>query len=94
MAASTSGRSPVSPAKVKLTPPVQYRPEAEYVTSGGKEVCIEFTELGLYKPYFYSGGELPNQLDQSFTSKKRAIEAIVDYLRSDDVRGTAIWPGK
>lgn len=89
-----SGPSPVSHHKVKLTPPDQFRPEAEYVTSGGKEVCIEFTELGLYKPYFYSGGELPDILDQSFTSKRRAHEAIVEYLRSDNVRGNARWPSK
>jgi hypothetical protein len=92
VAVSTSGPSPVSQAKVKLTPPIQYRPNAVYVTSGGKEVCIEFTEQGMYKPFFYTGGQLPEALDQCFTSKRRAHEAIVQYIMEDNVRGNAKWP--
>jgi hypothetical protein len=81
-----------SARKVHLTPPEpKARPDAEYVTSGGAELVIT-EHNGLFTIHFYRGGQLPASLEGSFTSRLYAHRAVVSYLQSDNVRGTAKWP--
>lgn len=59
-----------------------------FMTPNGKEIKIyQVKNTALYKPAFSSGGELPKELDQMFTSPQKAGEQIQKYLNSKE-KGT------
>lgn len=90
----TRGRSPgvSSPHKQVLTPPTFILSDnPQYITSGGAELQL-YRSQSLWRVQFYRGGELPASLAGAFLTKSDAHRAVVLYLKSHNVRGTAKWP--
>lgn len=59
------------------------------MTHNGKEIKVAFdNKNGLYKVFFGSGGELPEELAGLFTSDKEANIAILKYLDRTKPRKT------
>jgi hypothetical protein len=54
-----------------------------FETENGKELkIVQIKNTALYGVQFTSGGELPKDLNQMFTSPKLAADAIERYLNS------------
>lgn len=53
---------------------------AKHVTPNGKEIEIKRDSRGLFVIAFTSGGELPEELQGSFTDTAKANRAISVYL--------------
>jgi len=56
-------------------------PKFEYETKGGKTISVRHDSMGtMWKICFVPGGQLPAELDGSFTSQDAAKQAVELYL--------------
>lgn len=69
------------------------RPTALYVSNNLQEY-----EIKLKQPFWiispYKGGQLPDKLLGLYQTYRLAEVDLITYLRENDRRGNAIWPGK
>ena len=70
------------------------RDTAEYVTPSLQEYTVQFVSPRYYEIVQYKGGIRPRELGGLYTSKRDAENALVEFLKSIDKFGKAIWPGK
>lgn len=70
-----------------------YRPGAQFITAGGKELIIE-TDGRFFVIRFWMGGPIPASLSSKYTSKVQAEQDIVSYLKQTDKVGLARYPGR
>lgn len=64
-----------------------------YVTAYRQEIQVLQGSNGLWSAKFYRGGELPQMLTGSFTSKTECEQRVIQYLKSTDFLNRAIYPG-
>lgn len=69
------------------------RPEAKYVTRGGKEYIIE-PQGSMWSIRMWAGGQRPDRLKGSFISYAEAERQLITYLRARNKFGRkGFYPG-
>jgi hypothetical protein len=66
----------------------------KYVSERGTEFEIIGLVNGLYSVKMLKGGAVPPICNSSFTSYRRAKEALEEYIRGTDRNGYAEYPSK
>jgi hypothetical protein len=68
------------------------RPDAKYVSAGLQEFYIERDEIGYWSIKMYLNYQLPVKLQGKWISFIEAERKLIDYLKSKDKWGKAIYP--